>query len=234
MTRPSSSRACVSRPTEECGWRIGHAALGPVTHAAEIVQRRNHRLARGRRIECGSLQQSGEQRAYPPPMRPQFLISPVFRSGDQAVDTGHGGFDIGPRDLLEQGVCHSTTGSASYSSATTYWPTSRNMMAAASRSRSERSLDFMCASSAHGEYVGRQGIEEFDRVVERGGFQGLEQSREGGHSPRLVQRCQAAGLAVRALRASRPSGAAGKSVDRSGPGRGCEWRRYAPDAAAIR
>ena len=37
-------------------------------------------------------------------MRTQFLISPVLRSGDQTVDTGHGGFDIRPRDLLEQGV----------------------------------------------------------------------------------------------------------------------------------
>ena len=41
-----------------------------------------------------------------------------------------------------------------------------------------------------GEDVGRQRVEELDRIVERHGFQGLEQGGEGGRAPRLVQRRQ--------------------------------------------
>src|SRR5208337_5020626 len=89
---------------EELGWRAGHASLGPIIHVTQIVQRRDHRLAGWCRLKGGSLQHGGEQRAHPSPVRSQFLIAPIVGLGDQAVDAGHGSFDIGPGDLLEQGI----------------------------------------------------------------------------------------------------------------------------------
>ena len=77
----------------ELGRRAGHAGLVPVLDAAQVVERGDHRLAGRRRLERGALQQAGEQRAHPPPVRPQFLAAPVVRLGDQAVDAGHGGLD---------------------------------------------------------------------------------------------------------------------------------------------
>ena len=63
-------------------------------------------------------------------------------------------------------------------------------MAAASRSRSDRSLDLRCAASARVKMSARQGVEQLDRIVERRGLQRLEQGGEGGRAPRLVQRRQ--------------------------------------------
>ena len=149
-TRPALIQG-VALPgrTEKRGRRVGHAGAGPVVHAAQVVQRGDNRLAGWRRVERDPLQQGGEQRAHAPPVRAQFPIPPVVGRGDQAVDAGHGGLDVGPGNLLEQGIPPSGDRQrVVLVGHDACWPTSRSMMAAASRSRSERSLDLRCASSA--------------------------------------------------------------------------------------
>ena len=65
-----------------------------------------------------------------------------------------------------------------------------------------------------GEDVGSQGIEQFNRVVERRGLEGLEQGRERGGAPRLVQRRQV-GWFGRARTACQPLEGSRRQVGRS-------------------
>ena len=187
---------CMAFPgrTEKFGWRLSHAGLGPVVHASQVVQRGDDRLAGRRRVERDSPQQGGEQRAHAPPMRAQFLIPPVVGRGDQTIDAGHGGLDVGPSNLFEQGI-------PPFGDRQRVVPVGYDMLANVAQ-HDGRGVEiaqraqpgFAVCLLGMGEDVGCQDIEEFNRIVERRRFQGLEQGSEGSRASWFVQRCQAGRL----------------------------------------
>ena len=178
-----------SRP-HELGRRIDHTGLVPVLDATEVVEGSNQRPGVRRRCKLGSLQQAGEQRAYPPPMRPQFLVAPVIGLGDQAVDAGHGGLDVEPGDLLEQRGLPLGQGQIALVGG-------HHMLADVAQHdgggvevAQRAQPGFAVRLLGLAEDVGCQGVEQFHRIVERRGFQRLEQSRQSGGAPRLLERSQ--------------------------------------------
>lgn len=194
--------------TDTFGWSVGHAGFRPVFDATQVVQRRDHRLAGWRRVERDPLQQGGEQCAYPPPMRAQLLIPPVVGSADQAIDAGHGSFDVGTGDPLEQRVSpggerqrivfvgHDTLADATQDD--------RCGVEIAQGAQPGFTMRLL----GEGEDIGCERLEELDRIVERHGLQGLEQGSEGCRAPWLVQRRQIGRLG-------------GASAARQSPERGC-------------
>jgi hypothetical protein len=183
---------CMALPggTNKFGWSVGHAGFGPVFHTTQVVQRRDKRLAGWRRVERDPPQQGGEQRAHAPPMRAQFLISPVVGCADQAVDAGDGGFDIGARNLLEQRIppAHSRKRGVFVCHDKLAKITQHDSCGIEIAQRAQPG--FAVCFFGKGEDIGCQRVEELDRIVERYGFEGLEQGREGGRAPWLVQRGQ--------------------------------------------
>ena len=203
--------------TEKFGWRVGHAGFGPVFHtsadssvqrspAGRLASRRTWSAAAGRRTACAP---AANTAAIPD--------SAGRRVRDQAVDAGHGGFDVGPGDLLEQGILPSANRKRGVLVGHDALAQSRSMIAAASRSRSERSLDLRCASSAWAK------ISVASASNSSTASSSAVASRVWNKAARVAVRrgswsaARLAGLAVRALRASRPSGAAGKSADGATP-----------------
>ncbi len=177
----------------ELGRRVGHAGLVPIFGTAEIVEGCNHWLGVRRRCKLGSLQQAGEQRAHSPPMWPQLLVAPVIGLGDQAVDACHGGLDVEPGDLLEQGslpfgqrqipviVGHDMLADVAQHNG--------SGIEVAQRAQPRFAVGLLGLT----EDVGSQGIEQFDRIVERGRFQSLEQGCQGGRASWFLKCCQVGG-----------------------------------------
>ena len=172
---------------QKASWRLGHAGADPVTHAPQVIQRRDHGLTCRRCVECSPLQQGGEQRSDPSSMRPQFLVAPVVGLGDQAIDAGHGGLDVRSGDLLEQGAlsladrqCGILVGHDMLAHVAQH---DGGSIEVTQRAQPGFTVRLFCL----GEDVGRQGIERLNRVVERRGLQGLEQGSKRGGAPRLLQ-----------------------------------------------
>ena len=130
---------------------------------------------------------------HAPPTRPQLLVPPVVGCADQGVDAGHGGFDVGTRDLLEQRVTPAGQRKIIIlddAQADIAQHDGRGIEVA-QRTQPGFAMRFFCRA----ENVGCQRVEEFDRIVECHGFQGLEQGGERCRATRLLQHGESRRLA---------------------------------------